>query len=194
LVDERAFSQLGRKQNCNKIILVVTFLVVGFFSACKKESPTSPAPPTSRSPTSPSQVYPGGTKVGETAADFSATDQNGNTVTLYQYSGKVILINLTANGCADCRIEAGYLEALFQKYKDKGFQIITLLLDYSPAGWASRYKFTFPVLDDSSYNIWNAYGEGWIPLNIVLDRSMTIRYKEAGYDEPSIVSQIEKYL
>jgi peroxiredoxin len=140
-------------------------------------------------------MYPGGTKVGETAADFSAKDQNGQAVTLYQYSGKVILINFSmASWCTECRIEAGYLEALFQKYKDKGFQIITLLMDGSPADWASQYKLTFPVLDDSSNNIWNSYGEGWVPLNIVLDRSMTIQYKEAGYDEPAIISQIEKYL
>ena len=177
------------------IILVVTFLVAGFFSVCKKESPTIPAPPSSQSPKSPSQVYPGGTKVGETAADFSATDQNGQTVTLYQYSGKVILINFSmATGCTECSLEAGHLEALFQKYKDKGFQIITLLIDGSLAYYVNEYKLTFPVLDDSSNNIWNSYGEGWVPLNIVLDRRMTIQYKEAGYDEPAIISQIEKYL
>jgi peroxiredoxin len=183
---------MGAMRFKSLIILVVTLLVVGFFSVCKKESPTSPAPP---SPPNPSQVNAGGTKVGEIAADFSAIDQNGQTVTLYQYFGKVILIDFSmASWCTECRTEAGYLEALFQKYKDKGFQIITLLMDGSPAAWASQYKLTFPVLDDSSTYIWSAYGEGLIPLNIVLDRSMTIRYKEAGYDEPAIVSQIEKYL
>lgn len=178
------------------IILGVTLLVAGFFSVCKKGSPTSTASPSSRSPTSPSQVYPGGTKVGETAADFSATDQNGQTVTLYQYFGKVILIDFSmAPGCLDCTIEAGHLEALFQTYKDKGLQIITLFIGRSPEYWASQFKLTFPVLDDNSYNIWNVYGEGYeFPLNIVIDRSMTIRYKEAGYDEPAIISQIERYL
>ncbi len=177
------------------IILGVTLLVAGFFSVCKKGSPTSTTPPSSRSPTSPSRVYPGGTTVGETASDFSATDQNGQTVTLYQHFGKVILINFSsASWCPECRTEASYLEVLFQNYEDKGFQIITLLMDGSPADWASHYKLTFPVLDDSSASIWNAYGEDLIPLNIVLDRSMTIRYKEAGYDEPAIISQIEKCL
>ncbi len=166
---------------------MVTFLAVSFFTACKKESPTSPSPP---SPPPPSY----GSKVGDTAADFSAIDQRGQTISLYQYYGKVILINFSADWCGPCREEAGHLEALFQNYKARGFQIITLLISGSPADWASQYKLTFPVLDDNSQTLWNIYGEGYVPLNIILDRKMTIRYKEAGYDESSIISQIEKYL
>jgi hypothetical protein len=53
---------------------------------------------------------------------------------------------------------------------------------------------TFPVLDDTSAGIWAIYGEGYVPLNIILDRNMTIRYKTAGYTESEIVAAIKKYL
>jgi hypothetical protein len=50
------------------------------------------------------------------------------------------------------------------------------------------------VLDDTSEKLWAIYGEGYIPLNIVLDRNMTIRYKESGYSESVIINTIKKYL
>jgi peroxiredoxin len=157
-------------------------LALSLLPACKKGSPTTPTPPS----------Y--GSKVGDTAADFSARDQNGQTVKLYQYYGKVILIDFSADWCVFCREEARHLENLFQDYKDQGFQILTVLTEGSPEAWAKQYNLTFPVLDDNSETLWKIYGEDAWPLNIVLDRKMVTRYKEAGYDEPAIISQIKKYL
>lgn len=128
------------------------------------------------------------------AADFSAENQSGQAITLYQYFGKVILINFSANWCGPCQEEAGYLESLYQSNKNKGFQILTILISGSPATWVNQYKLTFPVLDDNSKRLWSIYGEGSVPLNIILDRNMTIRYKQAGYYESDILNTIEKYL
>jgi peroxiredoxin len=72
--------------------------------------------------------------------------------------------------------------------------MLTILIDGSTAAWASQYGLTFPVLDDDAETLWAIYGEGYIPLNIVLDRNMTIRYKTAGYTESEIVAAIKKYL
>ena len=135
-----------------------------------------------------------GSKVGDIAADFSAKNQSEQDVTLYQHFGKVILIDFSADWCGPCRDEAGNLERLFQDNKNKGFQILTILISGSPAAWADQYKLNFSVLDDNSESLWSVYGEGYIPLNIVLDRNMTIRYKVAGYNESSIISTIKKYL
>ena len=135
-----------------------------------------------------------GSNVNDIAADFSAKGQSGQNVNLYQHFGKVILIDFSADWCGPCRDEAGQLETVFQNHKNKGFQIITLLISGSPATWANEYKLTFPVLDDKPQYVWSIYGEGYVPLNIVLDRNMTIRYKRAGYYESTIVDTIKKYL
>ena len=135
-----------------------------------------------------------GSKLEDIAADFSAINQTARNVSLYEHFGKVILIDFSADWCGPCRDEASHAESLYQKYKDKGFQLITLLISGSQSAWADEYSLTFPVLDDNSEKIWNIYGEGYIPLNIVLDRNMTIRYKESGYDETTIANTIKKYL
>jgi peroxiredoxin len=135
-----------------------------------------------------------GSMLGDIAADFSAKNQSGSNVSLYKYFGKVILLDFSADWCGPCRDEASHAESLYQEYKDRGFQVITILTSGSPADWAGEYSLTFPVLDDNSWKLWDIYGEDYIPLNIILDRNMTIRYKESGYDESTIANTIEKYL
>lgn len=135
-----------------------------------------------------------GSVVGNIVADFTAVDQNGQNISLNDYFSKVILINFSADWCGPCREEAGHLESIYNQYKNTGFQIITILTSGSPSSWAEEYDLTFPVLDDIVKSIWNIYGEGYVPLNIILDRNCVIRYKEAGFYEGTIKEIIEKYL
>ena len=164
--------------------LLAAAAALGSLAGCKGSDPTSPPPPSSQ--------Y--GSVVGKVAANFTAVDQNGQSVSLYSYQGKVILIDFSADWCVPCQNEAAKAEALYQSYKDQGFVMLTILIDGSPSTWATTYGLSFPVLDDTSRTLWGIYGEGYIPLNIVLDRTMTIRYKVAGYNESDIVGMIQKYL
>jgi peroxiredoxin len=135
-----------------------------------------------------------GSTIGQIAADFTALNQAGQPVSLYSYFGKVVLIDFSADWCGPCMDEATRAEALYQAYKGEGLEMITILISGSPATWAGTYGLTFSVLDDISEALWSVYGEGFIPLNIVLDRNMTIRYKAAGFSESAIKAVIEKYL
>lgn len=135
-----------------------------------------------------------GSMIDMIAADFTAVNQSGQPVSLYSYFGKVVLIDFSADWCGPCKAEAETAEALYQSHKSQGFEMLTILIDGSPSAWASQYGLSFPVLDDDLETLWGIYGEGYIPLNIVLDRNMTIRYKTAGYTESAIVAAIKKYL
>lgn len=55
--------------------------------------------------------------------DYSVLDMAGNDVSLSEYKGKVLLIVNTATGCGFTPQYEG-LEAMYRKYKDKGFEIL----------------------------------------------------------------------
>ena len=55
--------------------------------------------------------------------DFKVLDANGKEVSLVTFEGKVLLIVNTATGCGFTPQYEG-LETLYEKYKDKGFEIL----------------------------------------------------------------------
>ena len=59
----------------------------------------------------------------KTIADFTATLPNGETLSLADKAGKVLLVVNTASKCGFTPQYDG-LEALWQKYRDQGFEVI----------------------------------------------------------------------
>lgn len=135
-----------------------------------------------------------GTDVGAVATNFTAKDQNGNFVSLYDSHGKVVLLDFTADWCTDCRAKAETAEEFYQKHKDKGFAYILVVIEGNPSDWATAYKLTFSVLDDNSQAIYSLYRKTAIPLPHVLDRNMTIRYKKEGWNKAEVESIIVNFL
>jgi peroxiredoxin len=135
-----------------------------------------------------------GSGVGQIAANFAAKDQNGNTLNLYDYHGKVVLMDFTADWCVPCRAKAEHAEEFYQQYKDRGFIYILVLIDGDPAVWAHTYGLTFPIIDDRSQVIYNIFRQTSIPLPHVLDRNMTIRYKVEGWNQGEVEDWLKKLL
>lgn len=63
------------------------------------------------------------------APDFTLTSFDGQTVTLSELRGKVVIINFWASWCIPCREEAAYLEQTWRKYKELG--VIFIGVDYA---------------------------------------------------------------
>ncbi len=104
-----------------------------------------------------------------TIADFTAKLPNGEVLSLADKAGKVLLIVNTASKCGFTPQYEG-LEALFQKYGDKGFEVIAFPCNQfgaqepgnaeEIANFCSlKYDVSFPLMDKVEVN-----GSGASPL------------------------------
>lgn len=71
--------------------------------------------------------------VGEELPDFSAIDSDGNQISLSEYRGKVILLDFWAAWCGPCVGEMPNVKKVYEKYHDRGFDIIGVSLDNNEA-------------------------------------------------------------
>lgn len=74
-------------------------------------------------------------EVGMPAPDFSAPNPEGKIISLKESLGKVTLIDFWASWCKPCRQENPNVVAVYKKYHDKGFNIISVSLDKDAQDW-----------------------------------------------------------
>jgi thiol-disulfide isomerase/thioredoxin len=67
--------------------------------------------------------------IGGTAPDFSAPSPSGEMLSLKDTMGKYTIIDFWASWCKPCRIENPNVVRVYEKYHDKGLNIISVSLD-----------------------------------------------------------------
>jgi thiol-disulfide isomerase/thioredoxin len=64
---------------------------------------------------------------GEVPPDFRLQDQNGDTVALWQFYGRVVVLDISTMWCAPCQALAEGLQATADAYADQGLTYLTVL-------------------------------------------------------------------
>jgi len=73
------------------------------------------------------------TAVGKPGIDFSLKDTAGRTVSLSDFKGKYVFLDFWASWCVPCRKENPNVRAQYEKYKDKGFTVLSVSMDKAEA-------------------------------------------------------------
>ncbi|WP_183577718.1 thioredoxin-dependent thiol peroxidase [Mucilaginibacter sp. X5P1] len=100
-------------------------------------------------------------KEGDKAPEFTAKDQNGNTVSLADFKGKtVILYFYPKDDTPGCTAEACSFRDNYQSLLSKGFQVIGVSTDdeKSHKKFETKYSLPFPLIADEDKSIVEAYG------------------------------------
>ncbi len=117
------------------------------------------------------------------APDFSLTTFGGETLTLSDLRGQVVIINFWASWCPPCRDEAPYLEATWRKYRDQG--VIFIGVDYVDAepnalAYIEEFDITYPNGPDIGQKIAEAYRIKGVPETFYVDKTGQLRGVQIG--------------
>jgi len=74
-------------------------------------------------------------KPGNPVPAISYPDEKGNFKNLDQFKGKYLLIDFWASWCGPCRQAVPKVKDLYAKYKDKGFEVVSISIDDSKKAW-----------------------------------------------------------
>ncbi|HEY9535183.1 MAG TPA: thioredoxin-dependent thiol peroxidase [Mucilaginibacter sp.] len=100
-------------------------------------------------------------KAGSKAPDFTAKDQNGETVSLLDFRGKtVILYFYPKDDTPGCTAEACDFRDNYQSLIGKGFQVVGVSTDdeKSHKKFVTKHSLPFPLIADTDHSIVEAYG------------------------------------
>jgi peroxiredoxin Q/BCP len=101
-------------------------------------------------------------KVGDTAPDFSLSDERGLPVSLKDYLGKkvVVLYFYPKDFTSGCTAEACSFRDDYKLYQSKGAVVIGVSLDSveSHSRFSEKYNLPFAILSDRNKEVAKAYG------------------------------------
>jgi thiol-disulfide isomerase/thioredoxin len=116
--------------------------------------------------------------------NFSYTLLNGKKVSLSDFGGKIVLVNIWAPWCGPCKLETPGFVKLYDKYKEKGFEIVSVGVSTTEddvKDFVKKYKITFPV--GVSDEVGSQYGTRGIPDNFLFSTDGKLVKHFSGYTE-----------
>lgn len=138
------------------------------------------------------------------AIDFTLKDQYGNTHSLSDYKGKTIFLNFWATWCPPCRAEMPDIQKLYETYDTEGDDAL-IVLGVAGPGYGNEKSeegikefldengYTYPVLMDTTGELFSAYGIYSYPTTFMIDRDGNVfGYASGQLNEDMMKNIIEQ--
>lgn len=131
------------------------------------------------------------TAEGQRFVDLAMTTPAGKPIRLSDHAGKgkIVLVDFWASWCGPCCHEIPEIAKLYEKYKNKGLEIVGVSLDKNIDAWKAAIKrlgITWPQMSDLKQ--WGSkavstYAVKGIPFTMLLDRDGKIIAKDLHGEE-----------
>ncbi|HET7433873.1 MAG TPA: TlpA disulfide reductase family protein [Thermoanaerobaculia bacterium] len=181
-----------------KKILIVT-MTLALAAGCRRAEQKNAKPKAASAPTA---VAATGTEVGAVMPEYSSLWLDGSAFELAKYrQNKVVLLNVWATWCGPCRFEIPELQAVHEKYKPKGFEVVGVSVDETGADGVKQFvaenKIAYPIALDAEGKLAALLETSVLPTTVVLDRQGKIVWKKFGAimpNDPELIKAIESSL
>lgn len=108
---------------------------------------------------------------------------DGRALTSDSLRGKVVLVNFWATWCPYCRKEKPAIDAFWQDYRERGFEVVSISVDDPPekiAEWMRDKEYAFMAAPTNA-SVAHAFGNvKSVPTSFIVDTEGRIRHKIAG--------------
>lgn len=141
-----------------------------------------------------------GPAVGHRALDFKLKSFDGETVTLSQYRGKVVLLNFWASWCPPCKEELPLVDELQKTYGPYGLVVLAVNIDNHASNarkFLKEQDIDLTPLWDAEKRVVGVYDVDTMPTLLMIDQEGWIRYIHSGFkveDLPVYKREIESLL
>ncbi len=124
-------------------------------------------------------------RVGEPAPVFAALTLAGDSLTLSDLRGQVVMLNVWATWCIPCRKELPELQALHQQYAARGLKVVGVSVDDGSADdavedFVQRFGLTFTIVRDPGESVSTLFFTPGVPTTILIDRNGIVVWRRPG--------------
>jgi peroxiredoxin len=135
---------------------------------------------------------------GDSAPDFSIRADDGRTVSLSDFGGKVLVLNFWASWCGPCQEEEPSLSQFAAEYAPKGVVVLGISVDKDEKAYNAflrHFKPAFLTARDSKIHA--DYGTFMYPETYIIDSKGRVarKFDEAvNFSNPEIASYVNSLL
>jgi peroxiredoxin len=140
-------------------------------------------------------------QVGFTVPGFTLDSLSGDSITLTDLRGKVVVLNFWASWCPPCRAEMPAMNAVYEKFRDQGLVVLGVNTTYQDSEANARaaiqeWGLTFPIVFDRNGATGRQYHVQAMPTTFFIGRDGMIRDIVFGgpMSEALIASKIEQLM
>jgi peroxiredoxin len=189
-------------------MIPVLALSLIMLAGCKSREPAEKPPkePSKEPSKEPTKVIE--PEIARKAPDFTLNCFDGNTISLFDYKGKIVVLEWFNLECPFVMRHYGSkltMVTLANKYRDRNVVWFAVnstghTTPEANTEFAKKYKLPYPIIDDRSGTVGRAYGAKTTPHMYVIDIRGSIAYQgaidndERGRKRQGVINYVDKAL
>jgi thiol-disulfide isomerase/thioredoxin len=122
----------------------------------------------------------------------------GESISLSDFRGSIVLVNLWATWCQPCRAEMPVLQAFHEKHQDQGLILIGINQEESHEtveSFVDDFDLTFQIWLDDDHQAQREFKTTFLPSSYVIDRAGRVRLLWfGGISEESLEKHVSPLL
>lgn len=131
----------------------------------------------------------------KSAPNVTFIDLSGKQISLRDLRGKVVMVNFWATSCSTCVHEMPQMIDTYNKYKNKGLDVIAVAMRYDPPNYVLNYAQTralpFKVVLDIQGDLAASFGNVQLtPTTFVIDKNGNMIKRYVGEPEFATLHQL----